>query len=244
MPYVPTASIHVIVTSPPYFNAREYATPLWETYQDYLIFCESWIAECVRVLHDGRMCCINVSAVIEPRTSRRTRSQRWNIPADIHALCTGLGLWFQEDIIWRKPEGAAVNRSQRFSVDRHPLQWRANPTTEHILVYQKPTIQQNDDIIAQYHGAGRIEGTFERSDVWDILPASHPDHPAIFPPTIPSRLIQYYSWPGDTVLDPFCGTGTTLMAARKLNRQAIGIEQNQQYCQIAARSCSQQLLDL
>lgn len=237
-------SVHLVVTSPPYFNARAYGGATWPTYADYLSFCCVWLGECIRILMPGRMLCINSSPVIVERQHRSARSQRYHIPSDLHAICSDLGMWFLEDITWRKPEGSAVNRNQRFSIDRHPLQWRANPTTERIFVYQKPTPLSNDAIIASYGGEERVEGLYERSDVWDMPPVAHPLHPAVFPQSLPARLVQYYSWAGDIVLDPFAGSGTTLFAASGLGRQSIGIEQNATYCEIAANRCAQLTFDL
>lgn len=231
MANLPKACAHVLITSPPYFNARDYAE--WPSYKEYLQDMSRFIRLAVEVVAPGRMVCINVSAVIQPRPNRSSRSQRFNLPGDIHALCEAAGLWFQEDLIWVKPEGAAVNRNQRFSVDRHPMQWRANPATEHILVYQTPTTQSNDAIIKHYKGRGRVQGAFDRSDVWHINPTTSSAHSAPFPETIPARLIRYYTWPGDVVLDPFLGSGTTAIAALRAERGYIGIERNADYFALA-----------
>lgn len=228
---LPKASAHALITSPPYFNARDYAE--WSSYDAYLRDMDLFIRLSAKVVAPGRMMCINVSAVIQPRSNRSSRSQRFNLPGDIHALCKAAGLWFQEDLIWVKPEGAAVNRNQRFSVDRHPLQWRANPVTEHILVYQTPTSQSNDAIIKRYGGRGRVQGEFDRSEVWRINPVTSSLHSAPFPETIPARLIRYYTWPGDVVIDPFLGSGTTAIAALRAGRGYIGIERDAAYFALA-----------
>jgi DNA modification methylase len=237
---MPDESVALIVTSPPYFNAREYAK--WKTYAEYLAWCEAWITECLRVLKDGRMICINTSSVIEARASRGERSRRYNIPGDIWGICQGLGAWFAEEIIWEKPEGAAINRNQRFHLDRHPMQWRANATTERVLVCQKPTDDLNDEIIREQNTAHRIEGEYDRGEVWRINPEQQSEHPAAYPLELPAKLIRYYSWPGETVLDPFCGSGTTCRAAKDQNRRYIGIERNQTYAQIANKRIAQGVL--
>ena len=234
-------SVALIVTSPPYFNAREYAR--WETYAEYLAWCEAWIKQCVRVLEEGRMLCINSSPVIEARKSRGERSQRYNIPADLHGICQGLGLWFAEDITWEKPEGAAINRNQRFHVDRHPMQWRANGTTERIMVWQKPTDRLNDEIIRE-HETSRIEGEYDRGEVWRINPEQGSSHPAPFPEELPRRLIRYYSWAGETVLDPFCGSGTTCRVAKDMQRHFIGIEKEQTYANMTKERLAQEMLSV
>ena len=236
-------SVQLLVTSPPYFNAREYAE--WPTYSAYLEHLAAFVDEAARVVAAGRMVAINVSAVIQARASRNARSQRFNIPGALHAICASAGLWLQEDIIWAKPEGAAINRNQRFSVDRHPMQWRANPTTEHILVYQVPTAQSNDAIIRANVGkAGRVDGAFHRSDLWAINPVTRSDHSAPFPVEIPERLIRYYTWVGDTVLDPYAGSGTTGIACANTGRQFIGIERDDKYFAIASERIAAARQDL
>lgn len=228
---LPDESIDLIVTSPPYYNAREYAQ--WASYDDYLADCGLWLRECVRVLKQGRMMCINASSVIEARASRSERSKRYNIPADLHGLCRGL--WFAEEIVWEKPEGAAVNRNQRFHVDRHPMQWRANANTERILIYQKPTDKLNDHIIRQQDPAHRLTGDYDRSEIWKMNPERNKEHPAPFPVELPRRLIRYYSWPGETVLDPFCGSGTTAEACILEDRNYLCCDRETKYIEQTKR---------
>jgi len=228
---MPETEAALAVTSPPYFNAREYSW--WPTYAEFLAFIGEAIDGMVKSVSPGRLLCVNSSPVIEARASRSERSRRYNIPADIHQLMTERGLWFSEELTWVKPEGAAINRNGRFYQDRHPLQWRANPATERIGVYQVPTNELNDAIIRR-HRRERVEGEFPRSDVWEINPIRDNSHPAIFPLEIPYRLIRFYTWRDETVLDPFMGSGTTLRACKDLGRRGIGIELEEKYCEIAA----------
>lgn len=223
-------SVHLIVTSPPYFNAKNYDNfERWEAYDDYLNWCRIWMKMCSQKLKEGRMFSIVISPIIVPRKKRSERSKRYNIPADLHSIFSDMGFWFVEDITWVKPEGAAINRNQRFSIDRHPLQWKANPVTESILVYQKPTNKLNGHIIQEYNGKDRIKGKFVRSDVWRINPDTQSDHPAPFPIEIPYRLVKYYTWSDDLILDPFVGSGNSALAAKQLNRNFIGIDKSENY---------------
>lgn len=234
--------VDLVVTSPPYFNAREYAK--WATYADYLDWCSQWITQAARVLRPGRMLCINSSSVIEARASRGERSSRYNIPSDLWSVCSRAGLWFAEELVWEKPEGAAINRSQRFSVDRHPMQWRANANTERILVCQKPTDILNDEIIKRQNTEHRIAGDFDRGEVWRMNPEQAGTHPAAFPLELPAKLIRYYSWPGEIVADPFSGSGTTAKAAKEQGRRFWGAELHPEYCAIAERRLAQETLAL
>lgn len=240
LPGMSDESVALVITSPPYYNAKEYAR--WNTYAEYLEWCEAWISQCLRVLQSGRMLCINSSSVIEARASRSERSRRYNIPADLWAICQGLGAWFAEEIVWEKPEGAAINRNQRFHLDRHPMQWRANATTERILVCQKPTENLNDEIIASQDTTHRLDGEYDRGEVWRMNPEQSSEHPAAYPLTLPAKLIRYYSWPGETVLDPFAGSGTTCRAAKDAGRRYVGIERNETYAQIANNRIAQDVL--
>ena len=240
LPGMSDESVALVVTSPPYFNAREYSN--WNTYAEYLDWCEAWVRQCLRVLQPGRMLCINSSAVIEARASRGERSRRYNIPADLWAICQNLGAWFAEEIVWEKPEGAAINRNQRFHLDRHPMQWRANATTERILVCQKPTDELNDAIIGAQDTTHRLDGEYDRGEVWRMNPEQQSEHPAAYPLELPAKLIRYYSWPGETVLDPFCGSGTTCRAAKDQHRRYVGIERDKTYAQLGNNRIAQDVL--
>jgi DNA modification methylase len=149
------------------------------------------------------------------------------------------GYDFVDDIIWEKPEGAgwATGRGRRFAADRHPLQYKPVPVTEYVLVYRKRTPRLIDWNIRAHPDqelvkASRIGDDYERTNVWRIKPVHDPRHPAIFPVELAEKIIAYYSFKGDVVLDPFAGIGTVGKAASKLGRRFVLIEQNPEYVAI------------
>lgn len=224
--------VDAVITSPPYYNARDYSQ--FDSFVAFSGWCVEWVRDVFAATNAGRMVCINSSPVIEARISRSSRSRRWNVPHVIAAACEQAGAWFCEDLTWEKPEGAAINRGQRFFVDRHPMQWRANGTTERIVCYQKPTAELNDRLIKR-KGGERVVGDYPRGEVWRMNPEPSSDHPAPFPLPLPTDLARLYTWPGETILDPFMGRGTTGVACMNLGRSFVGIEREPKYFDIACR---------
>lgn len=223
--------VDLIVTSPPYYNAREYSH--WDKYEDYLLFLEEVFSKAFKLLKDGRMCCVNLSVVIEPRLKRSCESKRIPIPFHFVNIMEKIGFKFLEDIIWVKPEGSAKNRNGRFYQDRNPVQYKPNIVNEYILVFQKPMKGLIDKIIKQYkltdNGESKVDGEYERSNVWYINPETKSNHSAPFPLELPTKLISYYSYKNDIVLDMFMGSATTGVSCIDLNRCFIGIELDENY---------------
>lgn len=227
--------VHLTVTSPPYYNARDYSH--WDSYDDYLDWLMCVFRRIYNITEDGRMCCVNVSPVIEPRQNRNMESVRYPIPFDLTYLMRKIGWKFIEDIIWLKPEGSAPNRNGCFFRHRKPVAYKPNVVTEYILVFQKPMKGLIDKILRKTPTdilqKSLVGDDYERSNVWKINPETKIDHPAPFPLELPSKLIQYYSFVNDIVLDPFAGSGTTCLASKTLDRRYIGIEQNEKYFKLA-----------
>jgi DNA modification methylase len=238
---LPEESIDLVFTSPPYFNARPDYTE-YAAYGEYLEKMRRVIRQCHRLLDEGRFFVINVSAVLIRRTSRNAASRRLAVPFDLHRIFTQEGFDFIDDIIWKKPEGAgwATGRGRRFAADRNPLQYKAVPVTEYVLVYRKHTERLIDWNIRNHSDRkavkrSRIGDDYEHTNVWEITPAHSKDHPAVFPPELAERVIRYYSFEGDTVLDPFAGMGTVGKVAASLNRKFVLAEINPRYINIIRR---------
>ena len=234
-------SVHLAVTSPPYYNAREYST--WPTYQDYLNFLEEVFTQVYRVLDEGRMFVVNSSPVISmPEKPGKEDSTRWPIPFHIFNLCEKVGFKYIDDIQWVKPEGAAPNRNGAFYQIRKPVMYKPNTITEAILVMQKPgkTVTQ---VLKQYKGdvveKSLVKDGYERSNAWRFNPETASKHTAPYPVELTDRVVQYYSFVGDTVLDPFSGSGTTGVSAVSHDREYLGCELHQEYVDMATERIQQ-----
>ncbi len=234
----PPNSAQLVFTSPPYFNAKvEYAEYL--DYESYLNFLGEVFAVCHDVLAEGRFLVVNLSPVLVRRTSRSAASRRLPIPFDLHPILRNIGYEFIDDIIWRKPEGAGWNlgRGRRFAADRQPLQYKPVTVTEYVLVYRKRTDRLIDWNLRNHPDPSAVErsrilGEYERTNVWELTPASHKAHPAVFPDELVKRVISYYSFEGDSVLDPFAGTGTVGRVAATLGRRFILTENRPNYFEV------------
>ena len=235
---MPAQSVDLVFTSPPYFNARpEYSD--YEVYDEYLLKMRQVIRKCHRVLNDGRFFVINVSHVLLRRASRNEASKRIAVPFDLHRIFTEEGFDFIDDIIWLKPEGAgwATGRGRRFAADRNPLQYKAVPVTEYVLVYRKKSDLLIDWYIRNHPDKEAIQSSkvgddYERTNVWRIQPNTHSEHPAPFPFELADKVIKYYSFKNDVVLDPFAGSGTTGLACIANKRRFVMFEINPDYVEL------------
>jgi DNA modification methylase len=231
-------SVDLIFTSPPYYNARpEYSDYI--LYEEYLLKMRKIIQNCHRVLNEGRFFIMNISPVLLRRASRSEASKRIAVPFDMHRIFIEEGYDFVDDIIWVKPEGAgwATGRGRRFAADRTPLQYKPVPVTEYVFVYRKHTDKLIDWNIREYPDrsmveVSKIKGLYDVTNIWKISPSHDKRHPAIFPVELAERVIKYYSFKTDVVLDPFAGIGTTGKAAIKLGRRFVLIEIDPNYINV------------
>lgn len=164
-------------------------------------------------------------------------------PSILHRIFTEEGFDFIDDIIWVKPEGAgwATGRGRRFAADRNPLQYKTVPVTEYLLVYRKRT-----DLLIDWHirnhpdreavAASKVEDGYERTNIWKIQPNTTAKHPAAFPQKLAEKVITYYSFKADVVLDPFAGSGTVGAAAAALGRRFALLDINPDYVQLMRES--------
>ena len=238
---IPDESIHLTFTSPPYYNARDYT--IYQSYEAYLDFLTAIFKETHRITKEGRFFVLNTSPVIVPRISRAHSSKRYAIPYDMHPRLTDIGWEFIDDIVWTKPDYAAKNRNGGFFQHRKPLGYKANSVTESVMVYRKKTDKLIDWNIRQYDDetveASKVMGEYEKTNLWHINPATDKVHPAVFPPELATRVVQFYSFKGDLVFDPFGGSGTVGYVALTHERYFLLCEKEVEYVERA-----KQLLDV
>ncbi len=229
--YVPDESVHLTFTSPPYYNARDYS--IYPSYQAYLDFLEKVFSETHRITKEGRFLIVNTSPIIIPRVSRSHSSKRYPIPFDLHPYLVKQGWEFIDDIVWMKPEASVKNRIGGFMQHRKPLAYKPNSVTEYLMVYRKSTDKLLDWNIRSYDNKtveeSKVTNGFETTNVWKIDPCFDKVHSAIFPVELCKRVIQYYSYIGDLIFDPFGGSGTVGKTAKALRRLFFLTEQDPKY---------------
>lgn len=219
-------SVDLVFTSPPYYNAREYSQ--YKDVADYMVQMEQIFLGIERILKPSRMCVINISPVLVEREKRSEQSYRIPLPFYFVSMMEKIGFEFLEDIIQKKPDGAAANRNGGFYQHRKPVAYKPNIVTEYVLVFKKPASFLIDKILKN---DSLVEDGYERTNVWNINPSTKSWHPAPFPEELVDRIVKYYSYENDIIYDPFAGSGTVGVVGSKLNRKVILSELKTEYCE-------------
>jgi len=229
MKEVPNSSIHLVVTSPPYYNAPFDFPNLFSSYDEFLKLLKNVGKELLRVLQPGRYACFVTQDV-------RIEGRLYPIVADlIHVMVYEVGFEYQEKIIWRKPEGyIRISRRSGVLVQHpYPMYYYPDNIYEEIVEFKKPGEFDRASVPEHVKEKSRVDiGRFQAEkwylSVWDIknvLPTEKwSKYTAAFPEELVERLIRLYSYWGETVLDPFLGTGTTCAVAKRLGRNCVGYE--------------------
>jgi len=228
-------SVHLVITSPPYWQIKDYGTKNQigynENYEDYINSLNKVWKESYRVLHDGCRLCINIGDQFL-RAIDYGRYRVVPIREDIINYCIKkLKMDYLGAIIWQKRTttnttgGASVMGS--FPYPRGGI---ISIDYEFILIFKKvgqaPVVKKeikNESKLTTKEWGQYFQGHWNFNGVRQI------GHIAMFPLELPSRLIKMFSFVGDTILDPFLGSGTTIEAAMKLNRNSIGYEINSEF---------------
>lgn len=241
--WIPSRSVHLVVTSPPYWTLKRYESNTRqlgeiESYEFFLDELDKVWAECARVLvPGGRVCCV-VGDVCVPR-KRAGRHYVMPLHADIQVRMRKIGLDNLTPILWSKiANGVTEAQGNGAGFYGKPYQPGAiiKNDVEYILFFRKG---------GEYRSPAPLQKTLSmlsREEMRDWLRSIWTDvkgestrhgHPAPFPASLAQRLIRMFSFAGDTVLDPFLGTGSTSIAAMNTGRNSIGCDIEPKYLAIA-----------
>lgn len=240
MSMIPDESVNLIITSPPYWTLKDYDVEgqigLGSSSYDYYIneLNKVW-KECVRVLApDGKICINIMPFLLTGKAARFERRETRLVLGDLEKFMDSTGCMFQFGLyIWDKRKIARFSSFGSYPYppnifSTYPYEWitvfskagKRKPVTKEIKEKSKLTTEEWQK--------------WAINSIWEMQPAKAKaeGHPAPFPKELPMRLIKLYSFWGDTVLDPFAGTGTTLLAAQELGRKSIGFELNPEYIKL------------
>ncbi len=249
--FIPDESVHLVVTSPPYwilkrYNENPHQLGHVEDYEQFIEELSKVWKHAYRVLvPGGRLVCV----VGDVCLSRRKYGRHLVVPlhADICVSCRKIGFDNLNPIIWHKITNASyeVSSGGRFLGKPYEPNAIIKNDIEFILMqrkpggYRSPTPEQRE--------ISRIsKKDFQKwfQQFWNISGASTRKHPAPFPLELANRLVRMFSFYGDTVLDPFVGTGTTMIAALRADRNSIGLDIDAEYYQMAARQLEIEASDM
>lgn len=235
-------SVHLVVTSPPYWNLKRYnenpdQLGHIQDYEAFLFELEKVWRHVYRVLvPGGRLVCV----VGDVCVARRNFGRHLVFPlhSDISVICRRIGFDNLNPIIWHKIANASyeIENGSKFLGKPYEPNAIVKNDIEFILMqrkpggYRKPTIEQREK---SRIGKEDFDRWFQQ--IWNITGASTKQHPAPFPMELATRLVRMFSFTDDTVLDPFCGSGTTMIAAFRTGRNSTGVEIDPEYCRMAAR---------
>lgn len=237
MKEVPDESVHLIITSPPYWQLKDYGNGKQigynDSYEEYINNLNLVWHECHRILHKGCRLCVNIGDQFA-RSVYYGRYKVIPIRTEIIKFCESVGFDYMGAIIWQKVTtthttgGATVMGSFPF-----PRNGILKIDYEFILIFKKygtpPKVTKE---VKEQSKLTKEEWNQYFTGHWNFAGEKQDKHLAMFPEELPGRLIKMFSFVGDTVLDPFLGSGTTTLAAKNLNRNSIGYEINEDFLPI------------
>ncbi len=250
---IPDESVHLVVTSPPYWTLKKYEPVEGQLgrisdYESFLSELDKVWNECHRVLVAGGRLIIIVGDVC---LSRRKHGRHSVVPlhADLQVRCRRLGFENLAPIVWYKIANVAheaVGNGGGFLGKPYEPNAVIKHDFEYVLMERKPDEYRKPDIptrLLSVIPASKHRIWFQQ--VWSDIPGeSTKNHPAPFPEELAERLVRMFSFVGDTILDPFCGTGTTMIAAAKSGRNSIGVEIDTKYVSAAKERLQSRLSSL
>src|SRR3989344_7204031 len=220
-------TVHLAVTSPPYFNAPFDYKNLFKNYEQYLGVLRKMAKESFRVLADGRIFVLNIDDML-------VNGDKFPIVADAIKIFQEAGFRYRDRIIWKKPDGylRISRRSGVILQNPYPMYFYPDNLLESIIILQKgkfdyKSISKNIREKSKVDTKEFLEKKWYTT-LWEmnnVMPGSLLEkNIAAFPEELPFRAIKLFSYEGETILDPFAGSGTTMKVSRRLSRNSIGIE--------------------
>lgn len=227
MEELPNESVQLMVTSPPYFNAPFDYEGMYRTYDEYLQVIGTFAHETYRVLQKGRIAVLNIDDML-------VKGEKFPIVADATKLFQGAGFRYRDRIIWKKPDGylRISRRSGVILQNPYPMYFYPDNLLESILIFQKGKFNYKS-IPSDVREESKVRKSEIQDNRWymtlwemtNVMPGSPLEKDiAAFPEELPYRAIKLFAYKGETVLDPFAGSGTTMKMARQLGRNSVGIE--------------------
>ena len=219
-----SGSVDLVVTSPPYNVDIQYNSHKDDvSYIEYLEFSEKWMARCHDFLKDDGRFCLNVPL-------DKNKGGQQSVGADLTTLAKKIGYKYHSTVVWN--EGNISRRTAWGSWMSASAPFVIAPV-ELVIILYKDTWKKTSG--SKKSDVTRDEFMNWTNGLWTFNGESKKriGHPAPFPLELPRRCIKMFSYVGDTVLDPFMGSGTTLIAAGMLGRKGIGVEVDKGYCKAA-----------
>lgn len=217
-------SIDLIVTSPPYNIHVDYASHDDSLdYREYLEFCREWLGRCYEWLrNDGRFC-LNVPL-------DKNRGGQQSVGADLTLIAKEAGFRYHSTIVWN--EGNISRRTAWGSFMSASAPYVIAPVELIVVLYKREWKKRSGSRVSDISREEFLEWT---NGLWTFNGESgrRVGHPAPFPIELPARCMKLFSYVDDLVLDPFMGSGSTLVAAALNNRRGVGIEIDEGYCRLA-----------
>ena len=231
MKEIPSGSIHLMVTSPPYFNAPFDYPDLFKDYDEFLGLIHALSLDLYRVLAPGRVACFVSDDML-------VKGEKYPVVADITRLMLQAGFRYRDRLVWVKPKGyVRISRRSGVVVQHpYPMYYYPDNIQESILIFQKGRFDYSyvQELPLKILEKSRVPLKDYNGDEWhlsvwnitNVLPLGLrlEKGVAAFPEEIPKRLIKLFSFHGETVLDPFLGSGTTMKVAQELGRNSWGYE--------------------
>lgn len=234
MSHIPNESVHLIVTSPPYWQLKDYGTDnqigFNDTYESYINNLNLVWKECHRILMPGCRLCINIGDQFA-RSAYYGRYKVVPIHSEIIRFCETIGFDYMGSIVWQKPTSMHTTGGEKVMGSYpYPRGGIVKIDFEHILLFKKLGKAPIPSRKSKEASALIMEEWNEYfSSHWTFNGAKQNRHIAVFPEELPRRLIKMFSFVGDTICDPFMGSGTTALASANLERNSIGYELNKDF---------------